>query len=356
MKRLTLLLLLAAATAVLAAGCGGSSSSSKGSVSSSDVAVVKGQSVSRSALQTLIHRTECSYTQRKQPFPKVGSPAYLQLRQQDVQTLVQQTELVQKAKQLGVQITSADVTNRLAQIKKQFFGGNEKRYRAQIKANCLNDKTVRSDIVKPQILSEKIANKVTAGISVSDQDVKSYYEKNKQQYQQTATRNVRHILIACTKAAACKAAKQKADALYRRIKQGGDFATLAKRYSDDKGTAVNGGKYTAQKGRDVPPFDNVAFSLGLNEVSKPVKTQFGYHIIQALAPVKQAAATPLAQVQAQIRQQLLQTKKNAVLGTFVDKLRKEYAGDISYAKGFSPPSTATTGTSSTSSSSTSTGR
>lgn len=80
--------------------------------------------------------------------------------------------------------------------------------------------------------------------------------------------------------AAREAAKRRADSLYQVIKAGGDFAELAKKYSDDHGTASRGGKLGwVMRGRTVKAFDDKIFSMQPGEISEPVETEYGYHII-----------------------------------------------------------------------------
>src|SRR5262249_41743719 len=91
----------------------------------------------------------------------------------------------------------------------------------------------------------------------------------------------------------------------------------------------------------VPPFDKVAFSIVPGVVSKPVKSQFGYHIIMALGPVKAAAAKPLdANLKKQIRTQLEQTKKQTAFLDWYKKLKKDLDAQTRYAAGYEPPTTA----------------
>ena len=113
---------------------------------------------------------------------------------------------------------------------------------------------------------------MTKDAKVTDAQITKYYNENKSQYNVAESRDVRHILVKT---------KAEADKIYDQIKAGGDFAALAKKYSLDPGSAAIGGKLTITRGQTVAPFDKTAFLLATNEVSRPVKTQFGYHIIQA---------------------------------------------------------------------------
>ena len=169
-------------------------------------------------------------------------------------------------------------------------------------------------------------------MKVSDSEVQQYYDQHLDQYSQPATRDVRHILVKDEKTA---------DKLYAQLKGGADFAALAKKYSQDPGSKSQGGKLTISKGQTVPPFDKVAFSLKTNELSKPVHTQYGWHVIQALSAIKPAKKTPFTQVKEAISQQLLQQKKADAMSKWSDSLKSEFAKKISYAPGYTPPATST---------------
>ena len=106
---------------------------------------------------------------------------------------------------------------------------------------------------------------------------------------------------------------------------------------------MNGGRLppgTAVKGRLDPAFEKVAFSIPTNKISKPVKSQFGWHIIEALGPVKPgtpAKPTPLSQVKEAIRQQLLSQDKQKEMDDWLNGMKKHYCKTIGYAKGYAPP-------------------
>ncbi|HWL34354.1 MAG TPA: peptidylprolyl isomerase [Gaiellaceae bacterium] len=323
MKISRLVLLLCALASIALAGCGGSSKD----VPADAVAVVDGEEVARSDYEALITQAKTSYKNQKRDFPAAGSQEFQTLRNQAVQFLVQREQFEQEAESLNVEVTEKQVDARLAQIQKQYFGGDKKKFEKQLTEQGITEKQVRNDI-RSQIVSEKIFAQVTGEVKVTDAQIEEYYEKNKAQYSQPESREVRHILVKT---------KKQADELYAQLQGDADFAALAKKFSEDTGSKANGGKLTISKGQTVAPFDQTAFLLKKNEISKPVKTEFGYHIIQPLGETKAAKVTPLAEVKVSIKQQLEQTKKNEAMTKWVDELKQDYKDKVSYATGFTPP-------------------
>jgi foldase protein PrsA len=326
MARRTLLIIFTGLALLAAAGCGGGG----GDVPSDAVAVVDGENVPRTQYEQLIEQAKKTFKQDKRDFPKAGTAERKQLDQQAVAFLVQRVELAQAAEDLDVQVTDKDVAARLDQIKKQYFGGDEKRYQKQLKQQGLTDEQVRRD-VRANVISEKIFAEVTKDAKVTDADVQKYYNDNKAQYGTPESRDVRHILVKT---------RAQADKLYNQLKAGADFAALAKKYSQDPGSKDQGGKYTVVKGQTVAPFEQTAFLLEKNQISRPVKTQYGYHIIQPLSEVKPASTQPLDKnLKEQIRSQLQTQKKNEAMNTWVKDLQKRYEDKVDYAAGFAPPAT-----------------
>ena len=332
------------ALALLAAACGGSSPRS---VPSDAVAVVGDGTITQAEWNALIEQTKHNFEATKRKFPAPGSVDYANLKTNATQFLIQSSEYQQEANKLNVKVTDQDVENRLQQIKKQYYGNPagqktatqaqmDKRYQAALKQQGFTDEEVRAGI-KQQLIREKVFAAVTKDVKVSDSDIKSYYDKNKKQYEtpaQPPSRDVRHILVKT---------KAQADKLYAQLqKNPGKFAALAKKYSTDTSSAQNGGRLppgTAVKGRLVKPFEDVAFSIPTNKISKPVHSQFGWHIIEALGPVKAgtpAKPTPLSQVKEAIRQQLLSQDKQQEMNKWLNGIRKHYCGKIAYAKGYAP--------------------
>lgn len=332
--RAVLSLLVLSLAAVVLAGCGGGEKS----VPADAIAIVGDQEIPTAEFDALLDQARASYKAQKseenpegRPFPKAGTPEYNTLKTQAVAFLVQRAQFEQKAKELGIEVADKQVDDRLADIKKQYFGGDEKKYQEQLKQQNLTDAQVHRDI-RAQLVQEELFKKVTEDVQVSDADVKKYYDENREQYGQPESRDVRHILVPT---------KKLASRLYAQLQDGGDFAALAKKHSQDPGSASQGGKLTVAKGATVPEFDKLAFELKQDEIAKPVKTQYGWHIIQALSETKPAKATPFAEVKESIEQQLLQTRKNEKMTKWVEDVKKEYADQTVYQIGFAPPATAT---------------
>jgi parvulin-like peptidyl-prolyl isomerase len=328
-----------ASLALLVAACGGTSSATLGS---DDVAVVGDQQISKDQFHQLMARAQKSYAAQKRSFPKPGSAEYEQLKGQAITFLVQQAEVEEQAKNLGIDIGDDKVDKEIARYKKQFYGGSDARYEKAVKQQGLTDEQAR-DAIRQQLISQALFKKVTGSVTVSDAAIKDYYNTHKTQYVQPETREVRHILV--TK-------KALADSLYQQVKSGANFAKLAKQYSKDPGSAAKGGKLTVSKGQTVPAFDKMAFSLKNGEISQPVHTQYGYHIIQALSAIKPATTTSLNQVRASIKQQLEQQKKNDKITKWLEDTKKGYCGGkIKYQIGYQPspdPCATLTGATSTS--------
>ena len=157
---------LGAVGVVVAAGCG----SDRQGVSANDVAVVGDQTISKEQFDRLLDQARASYKANKQDFPEPGTEGYTALRKQAMQFLVQRAQFDQKAEELDVTITEADIDKQLATIKAQYFGkdGNcnaacEKKYRAQIAKQGLTEEQVRED-VRASVVQNKLYNEVTDGV------------------------------------------------------------------------------------------------------------------------------------------------------------------------------------------------
>ncbi len=142
-----------------------------------------------------------------------------------------------------------------------------------------------------------------AKITPSPSDIEAHYKQNIDQFSTPEQVHALHILLK-TEGKDEAAVKKQAEDVLKQAKSGADFGALAKKYSEDEGSAAKGGDLNFfGRGQMVPEFDQVAFSLPAGQISDLVKTQFGFHIIKVLEK-KPATTQPLALVKDQIAEQL----------------------------------------------------
>ena len=163
-----------------------------------------------------------------------------------------------------------------------------------------------------QVLASAAAQKVSQEVKIDDAAIQKYYDEHKKDYEQI---HARHILIRFKgssvpvkpggKDLTDAEALAKAQELENQLKAGADFAKLATDESDDTGSARMGGDLGVfPHGRMVPSFDDAAFKMKPGEISEPVKSQFGYHIIKVESIENKSLADVKADIEKKLRPQL----------------------------------------------------
>jgi foldase protein PrsA len=338
--------------ALLISACGGGSGSDSSSSNDSTavsasttvpadaIAVIGGETVARSKLTSLLTQVCVQYKAAKKACPKPGSAARKQLQASFVTQLVQQAEFDAAAKQLKVTVKQAAITSNLQKLKLQYAKGTDGKVDDAKWTKVLADNhTTQAAVVenlRNGLERSAIFANLTKATTVSDAEIKAYYTKNKATYATPASRAVRHILVKD---------KALADKLYKQLATSDtQFAALAKKYTIDPGSKKTGGKLgTIQKGQTVPVFDKVAFAAPTGKVAKPVKSSYGWHIIEATADTVPATQKPLnAALTKTIRTSLLTTKKQSVANKWFTDFQKKLEKNVRYAAGMAPPKTTST--------------
>jgi peptidyl-prolyl cis-trans isomerase D len=167
------------------------------------------------------------------------------------------------------------------------------------------------------------ADSLLSQMTVSDDEIKQYYEEHQAEFGTQEQRQASHILITVAKQASDadkQAAKAKAEEVLQQVKLSpAKFAALAKQYSQDPGSAANGGDLGMfGRGAMVKPFEESVFSLKVGEISALVQTDFGYHIIK-LQAVKPAKVQSLAETKSLIVQRLKSQHANDKFAELAEK-------------------------------------
>jgi peptidyl-prolyl cis-trans isomerase D len=163
--------------------------------------------------------------------------------------------------------------------------------------------------------------KIEQGVNPTDAELQATYNQNVANYRLPERLNVRHILLMTKDKPASEEPKIKAQAedLVKQLRAGADFAAMAKKYSEDPGSKDKGGEYDGVvRGQMVPEFEKVAFSAKPMAISDPVKTQYGYHIIQVLSH-DDARVKPFPEVKDDLAKQWKQQRASAIMQNISDK-------------------------------------
>jgi peptidyl-prolyl cis-trans isomerase C len=197
-----------------------------------------------------------------------------------------------------------------------------------LKQNDITEDQLREDI-RENLPVQKVQERVAGDAEPSDEEIQKYYEENKEaQFTIPEQRCVRHILFT-------KDQKEKAEEVKQQLENGGNFAELAKKFSQDPVSAEKGGDLGCLgKGDTVAEFDQAAFGAERGEIVGPVQTEFGYHILQ-VTDVKPEQTRSLQEVESQIRSQLSTEKQSEAFSKWIEEQKKER--DVKYLKGYEPP-------------------
>lgn len=185
------------------------------------------------------------------------------------------------------------------------------------KNNIEKDKDFQNrvaDLREGLIIETLLKKKLTSDSKLSDEEIKKYYEKNKEKFKKDREINTRHILLK---------SEEEAKQIKEKLKAGEDFTDLAKKYSIDPNAKVTGGEVGFHpKGTLLPEYEAAAFKLTkVGQTSGIVKTQFGYHIIR-LEGAKPPAYVSFDEVKDFIKQQLMQEKQKEIVEKYIEELKK----------------------------------
>lgn len=231
--------------------------------------------------------------------------------------------LYQAGKKLEVKDIDKLVETQLTQNKSRFPSPDA--YEKALKASGLTEQNLkefaRKEIYINNLIEKEIASKTTA----SDEEAKKFYDENKDKFKHEESVKASHILIGVDPKATAedkKKAKEKADAILKRVKGGEDFAEVAKKESTCPSSANGGDLGYFAKGQMVPAFESAAFALKPGEISDVVETQFGYHVIK-LTDKKPAGTDSFEDMKPKIINYLKTQKVQKGISEYIEKLRKE---------------------------------
>jgi len=267
-------------------------------INNTELASVNGEKITRAELASRMKSTENQYIQNYGANYATNTEAKTQYDAARTQMLTgMETEklLLQKAKTLNLVPTDATIN---AEVKKQYAAmrateqyKKDSDWKTALTQSGYTDATLKAQM-KNSVITKKVTDYMTKNVKVTDKQITDYYNKNPLLYtEKPNTIHLAHILVAT---------KTAADSISAQLAKGGDFATLAKQNSTDTGSKDAGGDLgdhdqanTDQNNALDATFMAAALKLKAGEISAPVQTQYGFHIIKCVSrteyPVKKLA-------------------------------------------------------------------
>ncbi len=184
--------------------------------------------------------------------------------------LIMNQLVIQEAKKQGIVVSEAEVTEEIQKVIDESFNGMVEFFH-----QTLSEYGVTEEIVREELRTELFLRKIAESeLDITEEDEREYFAANQTAFNIVEQVEARHILLDNM---------EEAENVIQMLEEGKDFGELAGEYSTDQSSAIQGGYLGFfERGRMVPEFEEVAFSLGKGERSAVVESQFGYHIIEVL--------------------------------------------------------------------------
>lgn len=254
---------------------------------------------------------------------QVSDDQLAELKKDILDGLIEREVLYQESQKAGIIIEDQKVDEQLAAIKKRF--PSEAQFKTALSKMNLTEDEVKMQISRGLAIRALIEQEIASKIVITDAETKAYYDDNPQMFKQPAQVKASHILIKVDADAdeAKKAeARKKIEAVQQKIKAGGDFAELAKEYSEGPSKTRGGDLGFFRRGQMVKPFEDAAFAMKANEVSEIIETRFGYHIIKVYE-IKPDQTLAYADVKDKLSQRMKQEKIEENATQYIGQLKKD---------------------------------
>ncbi|MFP4193932.1 MAG: peptidylprolyl isomerase [Desulfobacterales bacterium] len=296
----------------------GAEENGKGKKGNKYVAVVNGVEISSQKLERIVDLFKARYGGSG---AQIGDQQLSQIRKTILDNLIDQQLLYQASMDEDIKVDSAEIRDEMDEIKNRFE--SEDQFQDHIGTMNYTEKDLEKEIRQSLAIKKLIEEKFEDSMSVTDEEIESFYEENKEQFEVPEKVRARHILIKSEDDDDKAGAREKIREVKQRLEDGEDFSELARQYSDDPSGESGGDLGYFSRGSMVKNFEEAAFELEPGEVSDIVETRFGYHLIK-LEDRKDKGIEPLADVRDSIREDLEQEKMMQKLEPYIESLKEKY--------------------------------
>jgi peptidyl-prolyl cis-trans isomerase C len=245
-----------------------------------------------------------------------------QIRSQVLENLIARELLYQQTLKKGIKVSQEETNEQLINLKSQF--PNEAEFNQALTRMDLTEASIKEKIQRDLALKKLIEDEIVPKVTVSESEIRAFYDNNPETFKQPERVKASHILIKVDPKAdsAQKAeAKKKIDMVQAKLQKGEDFGALAKKYSEGPSAPKGGDLGYFSRGQMVKPFEDAAFGMKPGEVSGMVETRFGYHLIKVTDKTPEGTI-PYADVKEKLGEFLKQRKIQEEIQVYVKNLEE----------------------------------
>jgi peptidyl-prolyl cis-trans isomerase C len=241
------------------------------------------------------------------------------VRDKVLENLINLELLAQESQKQNIQIEAPAVEQQFNAFRSRFQDDAE--FEKVLFEMAFTEDEIRAKIRETLAVRKLISLKVEKGLSVSDEELRSFYQENRSVFQQPEKVRARHILVKVDPQTDKEKARKTIDAARDRLVKGEDFAAVAREVSEGPSAPQGGDLGFFGRGQMVEPFEKAAFSLETGEISPVVETQFGYHVLQVTdhEPEKTLAYD---EVKGRLEEVLLREKTKQGTDQYIEELRE----------------------------------
>lgn len=256
-----------------------------------------------------------------------------ELEKEVLEQLINRELLYQESQRKGIRIREAEVDEELKALKKGFPSDAE--FKSVLKEANLSEVEVKSQIERGLAIDEFITGHFVVKVTISDDEVRAYYESHPESFEQPEQVRASHILIRIDPQedrSKRSSARKKIEEIRQKLRKGEDFAAIAREFSQCPSSAKGGDLGYFRRGQMTKPFEDAAFALRPGEVSDLVETKFGYHLIKVFEK-KPETAMAFEDIKEGLGRYLTQEKIQKEVSLYVQKLKKNAKVEVYLTEG-----------------------
>ena len=278
--------------------------------------------------------TEADVTASMKSLLEEGNPGDLpddhaaQMQQAVLSRLIEQRLLLQEAKRVGVTLSSEEVMERLDEIRARV--GSEELFRRSLSEAGLSEEQLKERLREQLLVQKLIDAKIRSTIMVSPGEIASQLQAHPEEAKPGDRVRASHILIRVAEQRSIEQARALIEEIRQKLVGGASFADLAKQYSEDPQADEGGDMGWVAQGQLLPELDAELFRLKPGEVSGPIQTRLGFHLLK-LEERRTAASLSMLEANRAIYEQLFQQKFQAAMKRWLAELKRKAYIDIVHA-------------------------